>query len=287
MVALAPLAIFLGAAISAALAFFAFWDGIHRGAMAKVTGFAAMLDRAGIRRKPEEIIITWVTITAVLWIGSSWLLQASPVLGMFLLVLAAACSALALAAGLQFQLKRRTAAFLDQFETTLRLMSSGLRSGLGLQQALTMVVEESAEPARHEFSRVLGQSNIGVSVYDALDDLAMRMPTNETLMMARVVRINAQAGGDLGHVLEQLANTIRERRRMRRKVQSITAEGRAGAMVLGAMPMFLGAFILMTQPRMNHGLLWTAPGHVVLVIIALLETLGILTLMRLLKVNVR
>jgi tight adherence protein B len=104
--------------------------------------------------------------------------------------------------------------------------------------------------------------------------------------MARVIRINSQTGGDLGRVLEQLANTIRERRRMRRKVNSLTAEGRAGAFVLGALPIFLGTFILMTQPQMAHGLLYTPTGHIVLTIIAVQEVLGVFVLSRILKVNI-
>jgi tight adherence protein B len=90
----------------------------------------------------------------------------------------------------------------------------------------------------------------------------------------------------LGRVLDQLAGTIKERRRMRRKVQSLTAEGRAGAIVLGALPIGLGGFIVMTQPTMAHGLLYTAPGHVVLLVILVLEALGIFSLNRILQVNV-
>ncbi len=187
---------------------------------------------------------------------------------------------------IQSRLRARTEAFLGQFETVLRLMASGLRSGLGLQQTLALVSDEMKDPARHEFARIIGQTQIGVSVHDALDDLARRVQTNETLMMARVIRINSQTGGDLGRVLEQLANTIKERRRMRRKVHSLTAEGRMGAIVLGALPVFMGGYILMTQPQMASGLLSTHTGHNVLLVVLCLEVLGVIVLNRILKVNV-
>ena len=73
---------------------------------------------------------------------------------------------------------------------------------------------------------------------------------------------------------------------MRRKVKSLTAEGRAGAFVLGGLPIALGGFIVMTQPEMNHGLLYTPTGHIVLMIILVLEALGIFALNRILQVNV-
>jgi tight adherence protein B len=286
MVNIAPFAIFLGAAATAALAFFAFWDTLHGGVLKEFKRFALVLDRAGLKRQPEEMVITWVTITAAVWIVAVWFVRPSVVVGLLLLPIAAAAAGGLYAMGIQFKLRQRTEAFLNQFETTLRLMASGLRSGMGLQQTITLITDEMKDPARYEFARVLGQANIGVSIHDALDDLAQRIQTNETLMMARVIRINSQTGGDLGRVIEQLANTIRERRRMRRKVSSLTAEGRAGALVLGALPIFLGGFILMTQAEMAHGLLYTSTGHTVLLIIAVLEILGVFTLARILKVNV-
>jgi len=286
MVNIAPFAIFLGAAAATALAFFAFWDTLHGVVLKEFKRFALVLDRAGLKRQPEEMVITWITITAAVWIVAVWFVRPSIVVGLLLLPIAAAAAGGLYALGIQFKLRQRTEAFLNQFETTLRLMASGLRSGMGLQQTITLVTDEMKDPARYEFARVLGQANIGVSIHDALDDLAQRIQTNETLMMARVIRINAQTGGDLGRVIEQLANTIRERRRMRRKVSSLTAEGRAGALVLGALPIFLGGFILMTQTEMAHGLLYTPTGHNVLLIIAVLEILGIVTLARILKVNV-
>jgi tight adherence protein B len=134
--------------------------------------------------------------------------------------------------------------------------------------------------------RVVGQTNIGVSVYDALDTLAKRMPSGETLMMARAIRIQSQTGGDLGKILEHLANTIKERRRIQRKISALTAEGRASAAILSALPPFLSGFISITEPAMGHALWFTSPGHVALMIVGLLETLGVIWLMRMLKVDV-
>lgn len=283
---LVPIAIFLGAAVSAGLAFYSFWGSLRRGALERFGKVSSDLDSAGLRIKKEEMLITCVTIAAALWIVALLVFRPPVLAGLLLLPGAAAVSVLSYLAIVQMRMRTRLEAFLNQFETVLRLMASGLRSGLGLQQALNLVIDETSDPARYEFARVIGQTNIGASIYDALDDLAARVKANETLMMARVVRINSQTGGDLARVLEQLGNTIKERRRMRRKVQSLTAEGRAGAWVLGALPILLGFFVVLTQPEMSHGLLYTPTGHIVLLIIAVLETLGILTLNRILKVNV-
>jgi tight adherence protein B len=123
-------------------------------------------------------------------------------------------------------------------------------------------------------------------VYDALDNLSKRMPSNETLMMARAIRIQSQTGGDLSKILEHLAETIKERRRIQRKIQALTAEGRASAAILSGLPPFLAGFISLTEPQMGHALLLTTPGHISLGIVCVLESLGIFTLMRMLKVDV-
>jgi tight adherence protein B len=286
MVSAAPIAIFLGSAVTVALVFSVFWSPLHKLILQEFNRFAVTLDKSGVRREPEQMAITWLTVTVVVWVVIMWLLKPSILVGLLFLPVAGAIGGFAYTGMIKLKVKKRTDAFLDQFENVLRLMASGLRSGLGLRQALSLVTDEMKDPARYEFARVIGQSNIGVSIHDALDDLAGRVQTNETLMMARVIRINSQTGGDLGRVLEQLANTIRERRRMRRKISSLTAEGRLGAIILGSLPVFLGLFIVLTQETMSQGLLFTQTGHVVLMIILFLEIGGIFTLNRILKVNV-
>lgn len=282
----APLAIFLAAIATVALAFVSFSDAISAGIVRFIKHFATLLDRAGIKRPSEEMFAALVTGAAVIWIVSILILRPNPIGGLLLLPIAALIAAGGFIAYVEIRLRQRVQLFVEQLEVVLRLMASGLRSGLGLRQTLSLVVDEAPEPSKYEYARVIAQTNVGASVYDAMDDLADRMKTNDTLMMTRVIRIQSQTGGDLAKILEQLASTIKERRRMVRKIASLTAESRAGALVLGVLPPALGVFILSTQPDMGHALISTPPGHIVLLIVLALETLGVLTLLRILKVNV-
>ena len=247
---------------------------------------ADLLDRAGMQSKPAEMAGVVAAITAVLWILLAFMLRPAPIVGIVLLPLCAGIACLLFYMRIQMKVRKRLDTFVQQLELALRLVSSGVRIGLGLRQALTIVIEEMPDPARYEYMRVVGQTNIGVSVYDALDNLAKRMPSSETLMMARAIRIQSQTGGDLGKILEHLAETIKERRRIQRKISALTAEGRASAGILAALPPFLTGFISLTEPSMGHALLFTAPGHVALGIVFVLESLGVFTLMRMLKVDV-
>ena len=244
------------------------------------------LDRAGMSTNVRPIAIGLGLATIVLWVLVARVMQPPLVVDALLLPVCAAASVGGFWMYVQTTVRKRLEQFEQQLELALRLLASGVRIGLGLRQAMTIVIEEMPDPARHEYMRVIGQTNIGASVYDAIDNLAARMPGNETLMMSRAIRIQSQTGGDLGSILEHLANTIKERRRIQRKISALTAEGRAGAIILSALPPFLTVFIALTERDMGHALLFTTPGHISLLIVAVLETCGVLWLMKMLKVEV-
>lgn len=250
-----------------------------------VKRFSTKLELADIQRKPEEILAMTVGGGVALWALLAVLLRPGFLIGAILLPVMLAVTCGGFYAFVGFKSSRRKEAFLTQLEVALRLISSGLRIGLSLRQAMGLVAEELQDPARIEFARMIGQTNIGISPYDALDDLAERLPGGETLMLARVVRIQSQTGGNLAVILEQLAGTIKERRRVVRKINALTAEGRMGALVLEALPIGVGIFLMGTQHEMAVGLLTTMIGHLTLGVVAALELVAILWLNQMLKVN--
>jgi tight adherence protein B len=284
--ALAPIAIFVGVSATVALVFYSLWSAVNTRATQKARGLAHQLDRAGIAMKPQEIVLTVAGCVVLVWLAFVLLIR-PPILIVLLMVPVFGLAGAGLFHSyVQFKIKRRLATFITQLELALRLIAGGVRVGLGLRQALTTVTEELPDPARHEFLRVIGQTNIGVSVLDALDDLAERMPANETLMMARVIRIQSQSGGDLARILEQLAGTIKARRQVFRKIDALTAEGKMSAYVLLGIPLALGLFIVATQRQYGHALLYTLIGHIVIGIIIVLELFGYFWMKLLLRVNV-
>jgi tight adherence protein B len=166
------------------------------------------------------------------------------------------------------------------------MMAGALRVGLGLRQSLILVTEELPNPARREFLGVIGRTNLGVSILDALDELAKSMPSAEMTMMARSIRVQSTTGGDLAHVLEILAMTIKDRRRINRKMSALTAQGRGGAWIIGSLPLVVGSFVMATQHEMAQALLHTTPGWIALGIVFVLEILAAFSLMKILQFDV-
>ncbi|MBV8344107.1 MAG: type II secretion system F family protein [Candidatus Eremiobacteraeota bacterium] len=283
--ALVPIAVFAGVSATVFLGFLSVWGALNKRATARVSSLADQLDRAGIKMASQEIVLSTVAGIAIVWIALLFALHPKFLFALLLLPAIAAIAWLGFASFVRFKMAKRLATFVTQLEPATRLMAGGLRVGLGVRQALSIVIDELPDPARHEFRRVIGLTNIGASVYDAMDDMAARMPGHESLMLTRVFRVQSETGGDLARILDQLADTIKDRRQIQRKCSALTAEGRMSAWVLMLIPVGLGLFIVTTQPAMGDALMYTTIGRTVLLVVAGLEVGAFVWLKGLLRMD--
>jgi tight adherence protein B len=248
--------------------------------------YKLQLDRADLTIKPEEFGLIVLSIGAIAWVVLALVLRVNPISGAVLFPICIALAALGGNFFLRSRGDRRVSQFTQQLELCLRMMAGALRVGLGLRQAIILVSDEVPDPARREFRRVVGRTNVGASILDALDELSASMPSHEMVMLSRAIRVQAQTGGDLSRVLETLATTIRDRRRIQRKMRALTAQGRGGAWIIGSLPVVVGGFVIFTQPDMGGALLHTQIGWIALGIVAVLEILAIYSLSRILQFDV-
>lgn len=274
MTTVLPYAIFVGAAGAAAILFVAFWERIVALLTPRTEPYREKLERAAIKMRAEELIFAIVGTGVALWGLTLVLVHTSLPIGAALLPLYVAAAFYACGLWVDQKIRKRLDAFNNQLEVVLRMMASGLRVGLGLRQSMIVVVNEAAEPARSEFARVLGQTAIGVSIYDALDKLSERMPSNEITMMTRSIRVQSQTGGNLARVLETLAETIKQRRRVLRKMKALTAEARSSGYVVSGLPLLVGGIIMLFQEHMRVAMLTTFVGRMCLLGVLVLVGLG-------------
>ncbi|MDQ2908069.1 MAG: type II secretion system F family protein [Candidatus Eremiobacteraeota bacterium] len=249
-------------------------------------GFRKDIDRADMTVSAADYLLGALAAGAVLWLLVVFGLHQKLVIALLALPV---CEAAAILIGLMYLRFRggmRLKKFGDQLEMVLRTISGAVRVGVGLRQAFVIVIEELPNPARKEFRRVVGRTNIGISLVDALDETAKSIPGNEMKMFVKVVRVQQQTGGDLASVLETLAATIRDRRRVMRKMSSLTAQGRFGAFIIGALPVGIGLFVIGTQPDMAAALLHTMPGYGILGLAGGLEIMAIISLAKILQLDV-
>ncbi|MDQ2871881.1 MAG: type II secretion system F family protein [Candidatus Eremiobacteraeota bacterium] len=270
----APGAVFIGVTGAVALVLFAFWGRIIGYLGTLTEPYRTGLERAAIPIKSEELVVGILAAAVLPWGAVMLVMRSAPLTAALLFVVFVLAAFFGCRGWINHKIAKRLATFNGQLELVLRLIAGAMRVGMGLRQSFVMVVSDMPDPARIEFTRVLSQTSIGISIYDALDQLNARMPSNELTMMNRAIRVQSQTGGNLGKVLENLAETIKQRRRIGRKVKALTAEAETGKYIITALPVCVGAFIMAFHPDMRGALLFTDIGHVCLVIVAALLGTG-------------
>lgn len=159
---------------------------------------------------------------------------------------------------LKDQEKRRAVRFREQFADAAALIGNSVRSGLSLMQAMEVLVREMEDPMAYEVYQVLQQTRVGMPLDTALEQWAERMQNPDLDIFVTAVTIQRQTGGDLGHVLNTLATTVRQRQRIQGQIQALTAQGRLGAVVLCGLPIFMGIVLYFINPK-RMGLMFSEP----------------------------
>jgi tight adherence protein B len=129
--------------------------------------------------------------------------------------------------------------FVAQLGGAFELMARVIRSGQSVPQAFRAVADSCEEPIAGAFARCCEQQNLGLPPETAFQELAEHSGVLEMRIFVMAMVIQRQFGGNLSDVLERLALLIRERRRVRQQIRTLTAEGRMQAAVLLVLPFFM------------------------------------------------
>jgi tight adherence protein B len=184
------------------------------------------------------------------------------------------------------KLKERRDSFSDQLPDNLSVLAAALRVGHSFIGALSVMIDEAAEPARSEFRRALSNEQLGVLVEDALLDVADRMDSDDLKQVALVAALQRQTGGNTAEVLDTVVETIHERREIRRIVRTMTTQGRAAQWVLSILPVALLALLTLINPSYMSPLYHTTTGEVLLVMAAILVVSGSVIIQRIVDIKV-
>lgn len=182
--------------------------------------------------------------------------------------------------------QRRVRLFETQLADALIMAANGLRAGFSLLQALEMTASKSRAPLSQEFGLVIKEHRLGADLSEALRRLARRIPTPDTAIFANSVIILRETGGNLTEIFDTLSETIQERKRVQKKIKTMTAEGEMQAYFLAALPIVLG-FILYQINREAMSLFFTTfGGWLMLMLMGLMEAVGLVMMLRIVRVKV-
>lgn len=182
--------------------------------------------------------------------------------------------------------KRRLAKFNEQLEDVLMGISSSLKAGFSIQQAIEEVGNDGRPPISVEFRLLAQECRLGVPLTQALENMNRRLGSEDFELVATAIITARQTGGELTGALERLAALIRERLRIARKLHAITAMGRMQAWMIGAMPFVLLIGINYVAPSLLAGLFDSIIGYALLAGVLVLVTLGFLVIRKITTIDI-
>ncbi|HZT27425.1 MAG TPA: type II secretion system F family protein [Pseudolabrys sp.] len=165
---------------------------------------------------------------------------------------------------LAFLKKRREAKFLSAFPDAVDIIVRGVKAGLPLLDCLKVITTESPEPVKSEFRTIVETQAVGMPLGEACAKLYEEMPVPEANFFGIVIAIQQKSGGNLAEALGNLSRVLRDRKKMKAKIQAMSQEAKASASIIGALPVAVMTLVYITSPN-YISLLWTDPlGRVML-----------------------
>jgi tight adherence protein B len=221
---------------------------------AKRPALSVRLKQAGLDWSKRRFMVT----AAVLGVAA---FVAMIVLGMGLL--AALGFGFAAGCGLPFWMlsflkKRRESKFLNAFPDAVDVIVRGIKAGLPLLDSLKLIAADAVEPVRGEFQSIIETQTIGMPIGEACLKLFESIPVPEANFFGIVVFIQQRAGGNLSEALGNLSRVLRDRKKMKAKIQAMSMEAKASASIIGALPIGVMGIVWLTSPAYIE-LLWTDP----------------------------
>ena len=184
---------------------------------------------------------------------------------------------------LKFLKKRREAKFLAAFPDAVDVIVRGIKAGLPLLDCLKMIAVEAPEPVKSEFRAVIETQAIGMPIGEACGKVYESMPVPEANFFAIVIGIQQKAGGNLSEALGNLSRVLRDRKKMKAKIQAMSQEAKASAGIIGALPIAVMLLVYISSPQ-YISLLWTEPfGRLMLAASAFWMTMGVLVMKKMIN----
>ncbi|HVD01187.1 MAG TPA: type II secretion system F family protein [Candidatus Dormibacteraeota bacterium] len=245
----------------------------------KVT-LAEDLAKAGLRLTSSEYLLIQISLALGLGLFGLWVFGLGPpflLLGWLGFIVP------------HFYMRRRQEgrqrAFNDQLGNMITLLSNALKTGYSLGQAIEIIAKKAPPPVSDEFEVVTTSIHFGTSVEDALAALVKRVQSSDLDFIVVAILLHRKVGGNLPEILDNIAETIRDRLRMKREMAVLTAHARGSATLISALPIVLGVLMYLITPKYFAPMILSPVGWLLIGIAGALVVMGNLLMNRLAKVD--
>jgi tight adherence protein B len=237
------------------------------------------LQLAGISRTPQSVV--FLTTLATVLVAFVCAFVIGPVWGLLAIAIP-----FLVKGTISRKARKQRDEFADQLPDNLEVLASALRAGHSLAGAMSVVVEEAAQPSKDEFRRIVTDEQLGIALDETLEVTARRMDNRDMEQVAVVALLQRDAGGNMAEVLDRVIENIRARQEIIRLVRTLTAQGRLSRWILSLLPVFVLLMILLINPDYLQPMFDKLIGQVALVFAGILVLIGSLFINKIVKIRV-
>lgn len=181
---------------------------------------------------------------------------------------------------------RRRRAINAELPDALAQIAAAMRAGATFLIAVETLVEETSGPISQEFSLLLREQRMGLTLAAALDNVAERVQTEEMDLMVTAAQISRELGGNLADIFERLSSTLRRKLEMEGKIVALTSQGKLQGWVVGLLPFFMIAALTVVEPEAMQPIFTSLLGWCFLAVIVVMEILGAITIRKIVNIDV-
>jgi tight adherence protein B len=182
--------------------------------------------------------------------------------------------------------KKRLEAFQAQLPDAIDMLVSAMKAGYSFQAAMNFIGEETPAPLGPEFARFYDEQRLGLDVRSALLSLQARVDSMDLKMFVTAVLVQRESGGNLGEVLANISDIMRERFALQGELNTLTAESRLSARILAALPILVFLGMTLVNPGFVNPMLKQTAGQIMLVLAGVSVVLGYLVMVRIANIDV-
>lgn len=230
--------------------------------------------------EPQQILVLNICVMIAMAAFGAWLG------GPMFFVVFAGVGFFAPAASINYYRKARIRKFNTQLVEALQQMSNALKAGLTFAQAIEAIAREANPPLQQEFGLFVKEVKLGVTLDDALMNMAKRVGSDDLELVATSTNIARSLGGNMSEMFETISGTIRERFRLEGKIDAVTSQGRMQGWIVASMPIVLGMVLNYMRPDLMEPMFDHIFGYLLIAGIALMETIGILLIRKIVNIDV-
>ncbi|OGX17150.1 MAG: hypothetical protein A3K83_03730 [Omnitrophica WOR_2 bacterium RBG_13_44_8b] len=245
-------------------------EKLHKAQSKKVSRAEKQLDEMFVLVKRENLFL-YYTLSPMLIGGLAFILfQKVP-----LVLLGGAIGFVLPAFIIRMMDQRRKQKFMNQLVDGLMVISSSLKGGLSLLQAIEVLVEEMPPPISQEFGLIIRENKMGLTLEDSLKRLNERLRLEELGLMINSILVARETGGDLTKVFSRLSVTIRDNRKLKENIRTLTLQGRLQGIIMSILPFVFVSWVLTFNKEHFDIMLNTDQGRMLLVIAVVLQIVGL------------